>query len=327
MSARLVLTYDPSSAEQREALLAVRVHLSGSPIELVEQPVDTAGDLADRLAAAGTLATSHAALGTFSIEQAADRSLLVFFTEPGGSATLVRRLPASEAGSRVAIEQAAIVVRSLIEALLEGGRLGIVPERDPALEATPAGATAAQIAPQAPAPPEVEAPRVFLLLGYAGAYPSGGLTWQSGMAVGARWLVLPTAYVGARYTLFPAASLDAGSARVSIARHPGELVLGYAAGTSLLMNFELSAIFEHSSRETVATDAAFAPTRPGSHWTFGLGPRAGAILAPSPALRLAVRGGADFLISQPEYATDERTVVAPGRIRPRLDVELGVGVW
>jgi hypothetical protein len=320
VSSRLVLTYDPSSAEQREALLAVRVYLSGSPIELVEEPLDSARDLADRLAAAGTLATSHAALGTFSIEQAADRSLLVFFTEPGGSATLVRRLPASEAGSRVAIEQAAIVVRSLIEALLEGGRLGIVPERDVAKAAVAAPAQESVV-------PEVEPPRVFLLLGYVGAYPSGGLTWQSGMAVGARWLVLPTAYVGARYTSFPAASVTAGGARVSLARHPGELVLGYAAGTLLLMNFELSAIFEHSSRETVATDAAFAPTRPKSHWTFGLGPRAGAILTPTPALRLAIRGGADFLMAQPEYATDEATVVAPGRFRPRLDVELGVGVW
>jgi hypothetical protein len=165
------------------------------------------------------------------------------------------------------------------------------------------------------------------LLGYVGAYPSGGFTWQSGMAVGACWLVLPTAYVGARYTLFPAATVSAGGARVSIARHPGELVLGYAGGTSLLMNFELSALFEHSSRETLATDAAFAPTRPGSHWTFGFGPRVGAIVTPTPALRLAVRGGADFLMSQPEYVTDEQTVVAPGRIRPRLDVELGVGVW
>ena len=322
-----MLTYDASSEEQREALSAVRAHIRDSPVDLVEEPVNTAGNLADRLAAAGTLATSHGALGTFSIEQAPDRSILVFFTEPGGSATLVRRLPASEAGGRVMIEQAAIVVRSLVEALLEGGRLGIVPEREPALDAPAVIARPATVEATQPALPEADPAEVFLLLGYVGAYPSGGLTWQSGMAVGARWLVVPTAYVGARYTLFPAAGVVAGGAHVSLTRHPGELVLGYAAGTSLLVNVEVSAIIEHSSRETLATDAAFAATRPRSHWTFGLGPRAGAILAPSPALRLAVRGGADLLLSQPEYATDERTVVAPGRIRPRLDVELGVGVW
>jgi hypothetical protein len=178
-----------------------------------------------------------------------------------------------------------------------------------------------------PAPPEVDPAEVFLLLGYVGAYPSGGFGWQSGMAVGVRWLVVPTTYVGARYALFPASGFDAGGASVSITRHPAELVLGYAAGTTLLVNFELSAIVERSSRETLATDPAFEPTPPRSHWTFGFGPRVGAIVAPSPSLRLAVRAGADLLMSQPDYSTDERTVLAPGRIRPRLDVELGVGVW
>jgi hypothetical protein len=325
-NARIVLTYDPSSEEQREALAAVRVHVGGSPVELVVESVEPGRDLAGRLAAAGTLATSHAALGTFSIEQAPDRSILVFFTEPGGSATLVRRLPASEAGTRVAIEQSAIVVSSLVEALLEGGRLGIVPERDQATDASVAEAPSPEPAPPAKAAPADPA-EVFLFLGYVGTHPSGGLFWQSGAAAGVRWLVAPTTYVGARYTLIPAAEVDAGSTRVSIARRPVELLIGYASGTEVLMNFELSAIIEQTSRETLATDAAFEPTPPKSHWTFGLGPRAGAIVSPSTALRLAIRTGADFLLSQPSYETDERTVVAPGRIRPRLDVELGVGVW
>jgi hypothetical protein len=318
---RIVLTYDPSSEEQREALTAVRGHVTGSPVELVVETVEPGRDLGDRLAAAGTLATSHSALGTFYIEQTPDRSILIFFTEPGGSATLVRRLPASKAGARVAIEQSAIVVRSLIEALLEGGRLGIVPERDRASTTKPAPAL------EPGAPVEADSAEVFLFVGYVGTQPMGGLSWQSGVAAGVRWLVVPTTYVGARYTLIPAAEVDAGSTRVSIARRPGELLLGYASGTEILVNFELSAIVEQTSRETLATDAAFEPTPPKSHWTFGLGPRAGAIVAPSTALRLAIRVGADFLMSRPNYATDERTVGAPGRIRPRLDLELGVGVW
>jgi hypothetical protein len=127
--------------------------------------------------------------------------------------------------------------------------------------------------------------------------------------------------------LLPASELDVGSARVSIVRRPAELVFGAAAGSWVLANAELCALVEQAIRETVATDAAFEPTGASTHWGFGLGPRVGAMLAPWPALRLAVRAGADFMLTQTAYATDEKTVRAPGRVRPRLEFEVAVGVW
>jgi hypothetical protein len=357
VSSRIVLSYDPTSEEQRRALAAVRAHLQGLPVEIVTETVEQQRDLAERLAASGTLATSHTALGTFSIEKGTDRSILVFLTEPGGSATLVRHLPASELSARVAIEQAAIVVRSLVEALLEGGRLGVA-----VAEAKPSGATRSTKAdartlptpettraePSAPGPAPSSAgavetegvdtemggtptasppPRFFVSLGYAGVHPGAGLAWQSGAAVGARWLVARAAYIGVRYTLLPASELEVGSARVSIARRPAELVLGAAAGSWVLANAELSAIVEQAVRETVATNPAFEPTGGTTHWGFGLGPRVGAMVAPWPAVRFAVRGGADFMLTQTAYATDEDTVSAPARVRPRLEFEFAVGVW
>jgi hypothetical protein len=366
-SSKIVLTYDPTSEEQRRALAAVRAHLRGLPIEIVTETVEheQKRDLTDRLAASGTLATSHAALGTFSIENGADRSILVFLTEPGGSATLVRHLPASDLSVRVAIEQAAIVIRSLVAALLEGGRVGVA-----AAEVKPSGATPAtdeavrsQPMPQTtrserstlePATsstpvldteigdtetddtggtemfvfPTGDPPRFFLTFGYAGVHPGAGLAWQSGAALGARWLLAArVAYIGVRYTLLPASELEVGSARVSLLRRPAELILGVAAGNWVLANAELCMIAEQAIRETVATGAAFEPTRASTHWGFGLGPRVGAMLAPWSALRLAVRAGADFMLNQATYATDEETVPAPARVRPRLEFELAVGVW
>ena len=372
VSSRIVLSYDPTSEEQRRALAAVRAHLRGLPVEIVTETVEQKRDLTERLAASGALAISHTALGTFSIEKGTDRSILVFLTEPGGSATLVRRLPASELSARVAIEQAAIVVRSLVEALLEGGRLGVAAEKARSSEAT--DSTTEDVRPQATpettptdrsAPeqastsdldtetpdldtetpdldtetPDLDTepaafvtygppPRFFLALGYAGARPGGGLGWQSGVAVGAHWfLPVHAAYLGVRYTLLPEFELDAGSARVSIVRRPAELMLGVAVGSWVLANAELSVIAERSVRKTVSTTAAFQPTRSSTHWDLGLGPRVGAILAPWPVLHLAVRGGADFLLTQTNYATDEETVLVPTRVRPRLEFELGVGVW
>jgi hypothetical protein len=351
IGSRFVLTYDPSSERQQQALAAVRAHLRGLSVELVTEAAAQDRDFAERLAASGALATSHSALGTFSIEQGADRSILVFFTEPGGSATLVRRLPTSELDDRVAIEQAAIVVRSLVEALIEGGHLGVVAEGTesaaPARGEAPASPestrrprnsdAAASTPPESspstltteprPAPGDAASRRFFVFLGYAGAYAGSELSWQQGASVGARWLFAPTAYFGARYTLIPPSEVDTPAARISLTRRPAELLFGYAAGTWVLANLELSALFEQTSRETLATDAAFEPTRASSHWSFGIGPRAGAMWAPWRVLRVAVRAGADFMVAQPTYTTVEQTVAAPARVRPRLEFELGVGVW
>src|ERR1041384_5857677 len=68
---------------------------------------------------------------------AEDGALLIFFTEVSGEATLIRRLPPNRQGLRVGLEQAAIVVRSLVEALLEGGNVGIAtPNADRSLGST-----------------------------------------------------------------------------------------------------------------------------------------------------------------------------------------------
>jgi hypothetical protein len=126
----IILTFDASSEAQKQAITAIRAHVSGLPADVVVVPVEHLRSLDSRLAAAGSLAASRQALGTFYIEIEPDGTLLIFFTEAGAEATLVRRLPPNDQGVRVALEQAAIVVRSLVEALLEGGTVGIAREAE-----------------------------------------------------------------------------------------------------------------------------------------------------------------------------------------------------
>jgi hypothetical protein len=355
--ARIVLTYDPASEQQRQALTAVRAHLKGLPVDLVVDSTARENELVDRLEASGTLASSAGAMGTFSIEQGSDSSILVFFTEAGGDATLIRRLPPSQQSERLATEQAAIVVRSLVQSLLEGGRIRVAPapapvagEALPTRETDPARPTPSD--PRSPAQPaeddaldqaESEADgssgvqpedtaavmprRLFVLAGYLGRHADDAEPWQSGVSIGLRWLSIPTVYVGARYTLIPATVHDAGSVRLSIVRRPAELALGYSARARFSPTAELSFIAEQSSRETLRTDAGLEPTAASSHWALGVGPRIGVMLAPLPAVALALRGGADFMLNRPAYATNEQSLLAPGAIRPRLDLEVAVGVW
>jgi hypothetical protein len=349
--ARIVVTYDPSSEKQRQTLTAVQAHLQGLPVEVVAQPTRRSGDLADRLKGSGALASSNEALGTFSIEESADSSILVFLTEAGGQATLIRLLPPSQQSKRLAIEQAAIVVRSLVESLLEGGRIVIAPVAAPAetkdldqRTAEPPRVPPKQRSEGTPATKDEEplvpndgegtqqaeravSSRLFLLAGYVGSIPGGGFPWQSGATAGLRWFSTSTVYVGARYIFTPASERKVAAVRLSISHHPMEIMLGYATRSRVAATAEFSFIAEQTTRETTSTDAGLAPTPAKSHWSLGVGPRLGAMFRPLPAVSGSLRVGADFVLNRPSYSTDEKLVLAPAAVRPRLDLEIGVGVW
>ena len=102
-SSTIILTFDASSEAQKQAIAAIRAHVSGLPADVVIVPLEHQRSLDSRLAAAGSLAASRQALGTFYIEIEPDGTLLIFFTEPGAEATLIRRLPPNDQGVRVAL--------------------------------------------------------------------------------------------------------------------------------------------------------------------------------------------------------------------------------
>jgi len=344
--ARIVVTYDARSAEQRSALAAVRAHISGLAVSVVLEPMEREHSLTERLALAGRLATTHQALGTFSIELAADGAFLVYFTEPDGRATLVRRLPPGPDGQPVAIEQAAIVVRSLVEALLEGGHLGVSSasseEAGKSLPATvkgsPSGSEASESAerssraatdaalPASSADPARET-SFFLALGYAGTTPGLDSGWLSGFSLGARWHSAGFLYAGARYTLFPATRVVRDVATVSVARHPIELLLGYAGHSWLTPSAELGLLLDSTTRETERAASPFEPAAPETRWGVALGARVGVSFAPWSALRLGARAGADFWMTRWAYVVEDKIVLEPASVRPKLEFDVAVGVW
>lgn len=169
-AATIVVTFDPRSVEQGRAAAAVQAHVSGLPVRVLVEPIERAQNLEQRLATSGALARDRGALGTFSIEIASRRDLLIFFTERDGNATLIRRLPRGSGGVRLAIEEAAIIIRSLVEALLEGRRIGmsdrgVEPEHGPVVK--PKVAEAASGAAPTAAEPRSEAADIGALRGRA----------------------------------------------------------------------------------------------------------------------------------------------------------------
>jgi hypothetical protein len=336
----IVVTFDAGSDVQNQVIDAIRAHVSDLPVELVTVSVERDDVLGRRLAAAGTVATARRALGTFDIEVAPDNSLLVFFTEADGETTLIRRLQANPQGWKVALEHGAIVVRSLVEALLDGGRVGIAPgaghgaepkgnvERRPSdtTAATPDGA----LRTKAERPTEVEAAerRLAITAGYTATEFAPRVAWQSGFAVGAQWLVTPVVYAGARYTLFPALTVTTADAVVSVGRHPLEVLVGYRETGRVGLNGELGIVGDRVTRTTVRTAASLRATSPDARWLFAVTARGGFSWSPWGPLTASLRFGADFAVTRFAYAVDSaEPLVLPGWIRPKLELELGAHLW
>jgi hypothetical protein len=341
----IVLAFDAGSDAQGQVVTAIRAHMSGLPVEVVTVSVEPGHALNDRLATSGALAASRHALGTFDIEVGEGDSLLIFFTEADGETTLIRRLPPSKQGARVAFEQAAIVVRSLVEALLDGGSVGIAPgaehsfepesERPAPREASPPP-TSAPAASDQPASEPTERPpeerstneQLAITAGYSATQFAVGVPWQSGFSVGAQWLATPVLYAGVRYTFFPALTLASADAAFSIERHPLEVLMGYREKGRLALNAELGIITDRVTRTTDRTAATLRATSPDARWVFAFAPRGGFSWSPWKPVRASMRVGADFVLTRYSYNVESgESLLSPAWVRPRVELELAAGLW
>lgn len=354
--ASIIVAFDARSDEQKQAVAAIQAHVSDLPLQVVVIPLERAQSLAGRLSASGGLAAARHALGTFYIELAEDGSLLVFFTEATGESSLIRRLHPNQQGLRVALEQAAIVVRSLAEALLDGGSVGIGTTQGPQPQSrpndagsnsttTPRVGEAASTEPRSEGAGEQEPEsdealqvsaqksasnhRFAVVAGSPLSQFAAGAPWQTGFSPGIQWLAAPAWYVGARYTLLPALSLSSADVTVSVERHPLEALVGYREAGRLALNAELGVLADRVGRTTVRVAAPYQATPSDARWQLAVGARGGFSWSPwSDRLWLALRIGADLLLTRYSYASDSNQNVPSARpIRPRVELELAVWVW
>jgi hypothetical protein len=347
----IILTFDASSEAQKQAITAIRAHMRGLSAEVVIVPVAHQRSLDSRLAAAGSLAALRDALGTFHLEIEPDGTLLIFFTEADAEATLIRRLPPSHQGARVTLEQAAIVVRSLVEALLDGGSVGIAREAsrtgsaedvEPPAEADSPPPRSSAVAPLPSAEESSSAsaledassettwvsPRIAVTAGYTATDFASVMPWQSGFSAGFQWLATPVLYTGARYTLFPTYTAASGDAVVAVARRPIEVLVGYHAASPLAINGEVGLLFDAARRTTVSTAESLRPTPPSTRWMASLTARAGFSWSPWSRIRASLRGGADFVLTPYAYKIDSAVAApSPHWVRPRLELELAAELW
>jgi len=308
----VVFAVDPKSRDSEAMVEAVRAHLTGLPVKLV---TDTGG----------TGATSPTAndgsgrfLGTLTIEPASTNEWVVSFTEPAIDTTLVRRIRLKPQGKRVALEEAAIVVRSMVEAILDGGHVGIVKPPSEAAAANAAGGSSGLRLPHRGLVGTAE------YLGTTFAQETG---WQSGLALGLRWQ-FGELHAGISYTVFPEILTETTPASIVLRRHPGAITVGYEWPARLAPSIQVDLIADYIERRTESVEGDLSETPPEARWNFGVGARAGISWSFLPRLRLLAHAGGDWMFNPPAYLVGATTVIVhASALRPKVALGLAVDLF
>ena len=232
-----------SSAQERAAdpiIEAIAAQLSDLDVRFDARVVD---EIPERLPSQIGLAEEEAASGrsviaVFWYDQTQGGNVYLFLAGPEGDRILVRKL--EDTGDRGRAEGLAIIVRSSVMAMLQGGRIGIAVED--AVGPGPAPEPALEPAPEPVEPPLAEEEdaggddpvyrdKLQLNLAYSYHARSGSYPAVSGMSVGLDLKVVWKLYILASYTILQPVEGRSDIAAVRVKSHP------VAAGLGLLFDF------------------------------------------------------------------------------------------
>jgi hypothetical protein len=306
----VVFSIDSRSKDAPAMIEAVRAHLTGLPVRLVVEHPARGASGASGSPEPSTVSPKRV-IGTVTIDPAAEGEWVVSFTEPAFDATLVRRIKVRPQGTLVALEEAAIVIRSMVEALLDGGHVGIAKPAPARSDETPARPIQNGIAVSG---------------GYVGTTFAPGAGWQSGALLGLR-LFSKEFYVGGTYTMLPWIETESRLATLVLVRRPGAIVFGYQGSGRIAPTAELAFLADYVWRYTDTIEGGLMKTPAQERWSVGLGLEAGVCWSPLPRMHAVARAGAEVLLNPYSYTVGRQAIVTPSPVRPKVGVGLVIDVW
>ena len=135
--AAVVLMFDPHEDDSLALVGSIAAHLAGLPVRLIHEP-RARTELLTWLSLGRSRVKATRSLGLFAVDVSRRDGWRLFFLEPDGVPTLIRRLkPTPE---HAPLDEAGITVRLLVEALLDGKHVEVT---EPVLREEPAEVGAA----------------------------------------------------------------------------------------------------------------------------------------------------------------------------------------
>jgi hypothetical protein len=349
----VVIMFDPRESDSLTLVGSIAAHLAGLPVRLINEP-RTRTEILTWLEAGRSRVKAARALGLFAVDTSRRDSWRLFFLEPEGIPTLIRRLkPTPEYAP---LDEAGITVRLLVEALLDGKHVDVV---EPVLREEPPEAGESPPAP-APVPPpakqqgpsssgthgtasppessdsEADEPllpareeheRVYAsaLLGLSTTKWLSAAGWQSGLLIGGGLYWAPPWSVTIDYTWYPKLSYRSPDATIELLRHPFAGHVNYRLSPDFSPVFALGAWLDAISRETAEPALGYRGTGSTTDVVWGLSASVGISSPRLSILRARLDLGLDLAGRRVGYGVRSettQTVLTTSLFQPLLGVIL-----
>jgi hypothetical protein len=350
--AAIVLMFDPRQEDSLALVGSIAAHLAGVPVRLLQEP-RARTELLTWLEAGRGRTRAARALGLFAVDVSRREGWRLFFLEPDGVPTLIRRLKPTP--DHAPLDEAGVTVHLLVEGLLDGKHVEVL---EPVLreEPTEGGDTTPTLPSPRPEPRQSGAPparsaaappteegaseakpvakdsreaagRGFfpaVLVGLSTTKWLSGQGWQSSVLLGGavyfeRWSA------SLDYLLAPQHQYQSAGAAIVLSRHPVAGRISYRSSRGFAPVFSVGAWVDAISRDTVETNAGYrgTPSTIEPSWGFS-----GSLGVSSPRLSiLSVRLdlGLDLAARSVSYVVQNetaKTVLTTSPARPTLGVLL-----
>jgi hypothetical protein len=340
-----------SRAEQEDsqrAAEAVESQLADLAIDLRVLWVETlAPGLREQLAATRALAAEQQAGIAFWVDVAVASEVLIYVAEPGGGRVLARSIDLGGHEDESRFETVALVVRGTVEALIEGGAIGV---REPEPPAPPPGAPVevqpepvAPVAPVAaapdgsnveagdgePAPPPFPAGGMELAASYAASFYDGEPTVIHGGRLGAAWRLVGGFQLFVAYRF--QAPVDKENSLVAMTLQPHPFEIGVAvrwAWDAWRLGLGVALLNDPVTWSVLPKQDTVHAESPQWRWLVGLSPGIAVSWSPYGSYAFFVSLGAEAYFNDGPSVVDtgagQMGVVEPWPVRPYLQVGVEV---
>ncbi|MBN1770848.1 MAG: hypothetical protein JXB32_06300 [Deltaproteobacteria bacterium] len=329
LSRVLMIVPRSNAGVSERAVEAARAQLADLPVEIEVVWVETmTPGLREQLGVIRVLAAERGAGIAFWVDLESADEVMVYVAEPGGGRVLARAIDTGGQPEESRYEITALILRATIEALVQGGEIGVrMPElpdvvSPPVIRPVPAP-------PVAP-PPPVEAVPVLELSGaYAPALQDDGLSVVHAGRLALTWR--PAAWAGVFAACRLVAPFERENEQVVLSFEPHPFEIGFGVRwtwgdwrldlSGALVN-DVVSWSAQPRRDTVETRS------PSWRWVVALAPEVAVRWSPLGNYALFAGLGMDFVLNDGPSVVDTplgpATVVEPWPVRPflRLGVEM-----
>jgi len=313
-----------TEVESRGLIQAIRGQLSDLSVIFEVKWVDKLPpELPLQVEIAGETARKTGALTVFWYDNDRCDQVFLYLSDTDQGRLLVRWLDAEQEGNRD--ETLAIILHSAVEAMLNGGQIGVAIKTDPA-EKPSQTEQIQQVSPLSLRPEtgtvNIEMGAAYSLGGHSSAHPV-----IHGLNLGIS-IVFPVGLsVFASYAVCGPVRMEENETAIDIQSHPISLGLQYAWNPGRFRiggAFALTGDYVIQDTRAVATETAVADDN--EDFVFSVAPLLTAAVAFTGYVGLSLRAGPEFIINNVRYtAIDDsgKTIIdEPWGIRPRITVGL-----